>query len=130
MIKQFPVNPVSVVDLCSNFLSSRQILSENTKSFAACFKGKPTTCSYSCICPKDCSNQVVDFTDIIVKIVLVTRLADDDIRRKMLGRESLDKKDINETNGFIEVKKMARDGVMQPAVGASVSSYNLNKKKT
>ena len=56
--------------MLSDFLSSREHLSENTRPFAASFKGKATIFSYSCICPKDGCNQVVDFTDIIVNEVL------------------------------------------------------------
>ena len=41
MIKQLAVIPVSVVVRRSDFLSTRQDLTENTRSFAARLKGKP-----------------------------------------------------------------------------------------
>ena len=56
---------------------------------------------------------------------MVTGVADEDIRKEVLGWESLDEKNANETIGFIEAKEMA-----QPAVTASVSSYKPLKKTT
>ena len=46
--------------------------------------------SYTCICPKDGNNQVIDFTDIILKDVMMTCLADEDIRKEVLRWGSLD----------------------------------------
>ena len=73
---------------------------------------------------------MIDFTDIILKDVLVTGLAGEDIRKEVLGWGSLDEKDVNETIGFIEAKEMARDAMTQPAVTASVSSYKSLRKIT
>ena len=130
MIKQLAVIPVSVVVRRSDFLSARQDLTENTRSFAARLKGKASTCSYTCKCPKDGCNQMIDFTDIILKDVMVTGLADEDIRKEVLGWENLDEKNVNETIGFIEGKEMARDAMSKPAVTASVFSYKSSKKTT
>ena len=56
MIKQLVVVPVSVVVRRSDFLSTKQDLNENTRSFAARLKGTASTCSYTCKCPKDSCN--------------------------------------------------------------------------
>ena len=128
MIKQLAVIPVSVVVRRTDFLSTKQDLTENTRSFAARLKGKASTCSYTCKCPKDGCNQIIDFTDIILKDVMVTGLADEDIRKEVLGWGSLDEKDVNETIGYIESKEMARDAMTKPAVTASVSSYKSSRK--
>ena len=108
MTKQLAFIPVSVVVWRSDFLSTRQDLIENTKSFAARLKGKFSTCSYTCSCPKDGYNQVIDLTDIILKYFMVTGLADEDICKEAFGFGSLDEKDVNKTIGFIEAKEMAR----------------------
>ena len=128
MIKQLAVVPVSVVVRRTDFLSTKQDLTENTRSFAARLKGKASTCSYTCKCPKDGCNQIIDFTDIILKDVMVTGLADEDIRKEVLGWGSLDEKNVNETIGYIESKEMARDAMTKPAVTASVSSYKSSRK--
>ena len=50
MIKQLAVIPVSVVVRRSDFLRTKQDLTENTRSFAARLKGKASTCSlFPCI---------------------------------------------------------------------------------
>ena len=54
-----------------------------------------------------------DFTDIIVKDVLVAGLVDEDIKKDVLGWSELDTKDVNETVAFIESKEMARDALNQ-----------------
>ena len=87
MIKQLAVIPVSVVVGHYNFLSSRQDLFKNTRSFADRSKGKGTTYLYSCTWLKDGCNQVVDFLDFIVKNVLVTGITGNDLCRKVLGRK-------------------------------------------
>ena len=61
---------------------------------------------------------------------MVTGVADEDIRKEVLGWESLDEKNVNETIGFIEANEMARDAMSQPSVTASVSSYKALKKTT
>ena len=85
MIKQIVVIPISVVVRRSDFLSIKQDLTKNTRSFAARLKGKASTCSYICKCPKDGCNLIIDFTEIILKDVMVTGLADEDIRKEVLG---------------------------------------------
>ena len=43
---------------------------------------------------------------MIIKDVMVTGLADVDIQKEVLGWESLNEKNVNETIGFIEAKEM------------------------
>ena len=130
MIMQLAVISVSVVVRQYDFLITKQDLTENTRPFAARLKGKASTCSYTCTCPKDGCNQVIDFTGIILKGFMVTGLADKDIRKEVLGWGSLDEKDVNETIGFFEAKEMARDAMKQPAITASVSSKKSLRKTT
>ena len=59
--------------------TTKQDLIENT-----------STCSYTCTCPKDGCSQVIGFTDITRKYVMVTGLADEDVHKEMIGWESLD----------------------------------------
>ena len=51
---------------------------------------------------------------------MVTGLADEDIRKEMLGWRSLHEEDVNETFSFVESKEMTRYSVTQPAIMASV----------
>ena len=60
----------------------RQEREESFRSFAARVRGKAETCAYSvqCACPVPTA---VDFTEIIVRDVLIAGIADMDIRREM-----------------------------------------------
>ena len=124
VIKQLAVTPVSVVVRRSEFLSTKQDLGESTRAYSARLKGKAATCSYTCPCTGTNCDQSVDFTDIIVRDVLITGLVDEDIRKEVLGWEELDNKDINEVVRFIEAKEMARDALTKaPVSNASISTY-------
>ena len=131
VIKQSAVIPVSKVVRRSIFLGTKQDLGENARAYAARLKGKGTTCSYSVTCPRDGCDQIIDFTDIILKDVLVAGLADEDIRKEVLGWENLDDKDINQTISFIESKEMAADAMPSKKVvsNASISNYKSDKKQ-
>ena len=72
---------LAVVKL-SDFLSSRQIRFESKKLFAARLKGKART--------PVLSQNMVSYTDITVKDVLLTGLADDEIRKEIVEWGSLD----------------------------------------
>ena len=69
-----------------------------------------------------------DFTDVIVKDVLVAGLVDEDIKKDVLGWCELDTKDVNETVAFIESKEMARDALKQnKPINAALSQYKKSK---
>ena len=55
MIKQLVIITVSVV-VRRYFLSTRQDLTENTRTFGACLKGKAGLCSHTFTRPKDGCN--------------------------------------------------------------------------
>ena len=105
-------------------------MTENTRLFAACLKGKANTCSYTFTCPKHGCNQVIDFADIFLKDAFVTGLADEDKLKKLLGWGSLYKKSVNKTISFIKEKEMVGDTKRQPVITTSFTSYKSLKKTT
>ena len=127
-IKQLAVVPVAISIRRADLLTCKQDHGENARAFAAKLKGKAATCSYTVVCSSGTCNQATDFTDIIVKDVLVAGLADEDIKREILGWTELDIKDVNSTVAFIEAKEMARDAINQQPVNASLSSYRKSSK--
>ena len=60
----------------------------------------------------------VDFSDNIVKMVLLNGLADEDIKREILGTDNLDTKDLNTVLGLIETKECATRSL----IGAAAST--------
>ena len=95
----------------TELLSLHQDRGENGRSYAARLMGKASTCAYTIVCPGQNCNQVIDFTDIMVKDVFVSGLCDDDIKKDVLGWADLDNKSLNETIAFVEAKEMARDAL-------------------
>ena len=129
-IKRLAVIPVAISVRRSDLLSIRQDHSESVRSFFARINGKATTCAYVIDCPSTTCNQKVDFTDAIVKDVLITGLIDDEIRKEVLGWADLDTKNIKETVTFIEAKEMARDALVKQSTAAGITSQRQKTVNT
>ena len=89
-MKTIAVTPVAVSVRRSELLSMKQDHGESTRSFFARLNGKAATCAYLIDCSDNNCTQKIDFTDTIVKDVLITGLSDDDIKREVLGWADLD----------------------------------------
>ena len=85
-------------------------------------RGKAETCAYTTKC--SCII-VVDFTDSIVRDVLIAGIADMDIRREILGTDGILDRSVNDVVSLVESKEMARNAL--PSTTASISSFRLNK---
>ena len=81
-IKRLAVIPVTISVKRSDF--------ESVQSFFARINEKALTCAYTIDCPSNTCTQRVDFTEAIVKDVLIIGLIDDDIRKDVLGWADLD----------------------------------------
>ena len=92
-------------------------------------RGKANTCSYSITCSSDTCNQVIDLTDIMVKDVVVAGLADEEIKKEVLGWSGLDDKNLAGTVTFIEAKEMAHDALATKPINAGLSSYKAKTKQ-
>ena len=130
VIKKLAVIPVAVSVRRSELISTKQDHGEGIRSFVAKLKGKAATCAYTMKCSSTTCTQIINFTDIMVKDVMVAGLVDDDIRKDVLGWADLDDKSVNETINFIEAKEMARDALTKYLVNtaAGISSYKSKPK--
>lgn len=88
----------------TDLLTMRQDHGQPIRSFAAQVKGKAQVCNFtkSCRC-----NVVVDYTEDIVKYVVLCGIVDEEIKRNILGQSDLDEKSLNDTISLIENKEMA-----------------------
>ena len=127
-IKRLAVTPVAISVRRSDLLSIKQDHGENVRSFYARIKGKAATCAYTMNCPGNTCNLQVDFTDEIVKDVLISGLSDDDIRKDVLGWSELDTKTVNDTVIFVESKEMARDALTKQITNASITQKSTKRK--
>jgi len=89
-IKSLAVTPVAV--------SVRRSDLENVRSFHARIKGKAATCAYSITCSSLTCTQVVDFTGVIIKDVLISRSSDEEIKIEVFGWHDLDQKSVNDSS--------------------------------
>ena len=126
-MKKITIIPVAVSVKRADLLSIRQDHGENVRFFSR-VSGKAATCNYSMKCSNSLCNNHVDFTNVIIKDVLISGLSDDDIKKDVLGCPNQDQRTVQETISFIESKEMARDALTKPLVSASVSSYKSKSK--
>ena len=131
LIKQLAVIPVARVVRRTDLLATKQDHGESTRNFLARIRGKALTCSYKKQCGTAPCQAEVDFTDVIVKDVLIAGLVDEEIKKEILGWSEVDNKSVEETVSFIEGKEMARDAIQQPTpiATAPLSSYKAGKNK-
>ena len=91
----------------TELFSMKQDHGQPIRTFAAKIKGKAQVCVLSKQCTNANCNQVVDYSEDIVKYVLISGIADEEIKKDVLGHENLDSKTLNETISIIENKEMA-----------------------
>ena len=126
-IKKMAVIPVAISVRRADLLATKQDHGENARAFFAKVRGKASTCAYSIQCSSDDCNQVIDFTDVIVKDVVISGLADEDVKKDVLGWPDLDDKSLEDTVSFVEAKEMARDALSKGPTNAGISSYKKGK---
>ena len=129
-IRLMAVTPVAISVRRAELLSVKQDHGEAARSFYAKVRGKAATCSYSIACSGHGCTQVNDFTDIMVKDVVISGLADEDVKKDVLGWSDLDNKTLDETITFIEAKEMARDAMSKGPIAAGLSTYKKSKAES
>ena len=126
-MKNLAVIAVATCVIRADLMSLKQDRDERFRTFAARVRGKAETCGYSTTCT--CA-RIVDFTDTIARDVLLSGIADTDIRREMLGLPGILDKPVNEIISLVESKEMARNALPSsaPSSAAGISSFKHNKK--
>ena len=122
MMKTLAVVPVAMGMRRSELLSMTQDSRELSRAFASRVQGKAATCSFTTRCTANPCTTEVDFTEVIVKYVLVNGLSYDKIHRDALGWPNLDTSLLAKTIGFIE-QKMARDALKPDNVSTVKYTY-------
>ena len=123
VMKKLAVIPVPRVVRRNDVLKLKQDHGEKTRSFAARVRGKAATCGYKQVCCGTGCNVETDFTEIILKDVLIAGLVDEEIKKEVLGWSEVDEKTVEETLTFIEGKEMARDAMNSGDSAAPISLY-------
>ena len=112
------VIPVATGVLRSDLMQMRQLKNETFCAFAARVRGKADTCAFTIDCT--CGLKI-NYTDHMIRDTLLNGIADDEIRRKILGSADLLTRAVNEIVALVESKEMARNAV-PPTKATSVSA--------
>ncbi|KAJ8333519.1 hypothetical protein SKAU_G00415270 [Synaphobranchus kaupii] len=125
-MRSLAVIPVATCVLRTELLQLRQERDETFRAFTARVRGKAETCAYVTVCVCGVN---VDYTDHIIRDVLVNGIHDSDIRRETLGTPDILEKPVNDVIALVENKEIARNAFPSSALSA-VSSFQHLKKST
>ncbi len=119
--------------LMTDLLSARQDEAEPVRKFYARINQSARSCDLAVQCPEiGCARHAkpyVDYTDQIVKHVILNGLYDVEIRRDVLSTAGLDDKSLTDTIALIEDKETAARSVAGSGTqAAGQSSYRQQKK--
>ena len=123
-IKKLAVISIAASTRRAEFLALHQDHGQPIRSFAAKVKGKAQTCAFK----KDCNNceHSVDYTDEMVKYVVISGIADEEIKKEVLGIPDLDEKSLNDTVATIESKEIAARAVATSVTHLQASALNTH----
>ena len=118
-MKSLAVIVVATGVMRAGLVCMQQDRDESFRAFAARVRGKAETCAYitKCTCLRE-----VDFTDSIIRDVLMVGIADLDIRREVLGTSAILERALNDVISLVESKEMPRNALPSSASGISSSS--------
>ncbi|XP_051795794.1 uncharacterized protein LOC127531147 [Acanthochromis polyacanthus] len=118
-MRSLAVIPVAACVLRTELLQLHQEREETFRAFAARVRGKAETCAFhtACVCGRD-----VDYSDHIVRDVLINGIYDTDIRRETLGFPDVLNKTVNEVIALVENREIARNA-LPPSSLSAVSSF-------
>ena len=126
-IKRLAVVRVASCVLQTELLSIKQEHAEPIRQFHARAWGKARSCILRKTCDCGC-NKEVDYSDHLIKMVVLNGIYDEDIRKEVLGMTTLDDLNLNDTVGLIETKECASRSVLNNSVntGRQDASYADN----
>jgi hypothetical protein len=123
VMRSLAVVPIAIGVLRAELLQCQQQRDEGFRSFAARVRGKAETCAFAvkCSCGKE-----VDYTDNVIRDVLLSGITDSEIRRDVLGSTNILQKPVNDVIALVENKEMARNAT-PPSTLSAVSSFKRQK---
>ena len=129
-MKKLAVIPIATGIVRSELLEMKQLRDEAFRKFASRVRGKAETCEYVTSVECSCRRTLdVNFTDHIMRDVLLAGIYDADIRREMYGIDQILQQPVNDVIAMVEKKEMARDA-HSAASQSAMSSMKKQKKKS
>lgn len=131
-IKKMAVLQVATSVRRFKLLSTKQEPGQLFREFFANVRASASTCEYTIPCPHTCCAQKeqIDYTSRVVKDILVAGIADNDIRKDILGHTQLDSITDKDIVKFVEEKEMAKNACNETNRSdvSAVSTYRKQSK--
>ena len=118
-MRSLAVIPVAKGVSRTELFQLRQEHDEPFRTFAARVRGKAETCAFTTKC--ECT-RTVNYTDHMIRDVLIHGISDSDIRREVLGVSDILDTAVNQVIALVESKEMARNALPSANL-SSVSSF-------
>ena len=118
-MRRLAVIPVATGVLLSDLMQMRQLRDEPYRAFAARVRGKADTCAFTVDCT--CGLKV-NYTDHMIRDTLLNGIADDEIRREILGGADVLTRAVNEIVALVESKEVMARNAVPPTEVTSVSA--------
>ena len=121
-MKSLAVIEVATGVMRAELVRMQQEREESLRTFAARVRGKAETYAYitKCTCLRE-----VDFTDSIIRDVLIAGIADLDIGRVVLCTSAILERAVNDVISLVESKEMARNAL--PSSASGISSFKRGR---
>ena len=126
-IKRLAVIGVALSAPRAATLKTCQEPGEPIRNYVARLRGKAHVCNFTT--KGSCGNDacIADFTDDMVKMIMINGLADEDVKKDILSTIDIDDKTLADTVSLIDSKEItARAMMATPTV--AISSYKKSKK--
>ena len=131
-IKTLAVRQENTIVARATLHNMRQDQDETIRSFEARIKGQAGICKYTTTCPPDTSIADIDYTDAILRDVLVRGIADQDIQPDLLGDQNQNMS-LEDMLRFVEAKESGKRSASRllypPNVSAASSTYRRAKQQ-
>ena len=126
-IKRLAVIGVALSARRAATLKTCQEPGEPIRNYVARLRGKAHVCNFTS--KGSCGNDacIADFTDDMVKMIMINGLADEDVKKDILSTTDIDDKTLADTVFLIDSKEIAARAMMATPTVA-VSSYKKSKK--
>ena len=107
-MRRLAVIPVATGVLRSDLMQMRQLRYEPFRAYAVRVRGKADTCAFTIDCT--CGLKI-NYTDHMIQDTLLNGIADNEIRREILGGADMLTRAVNKVIALVKAKEMARNAV-------------------
>lgn len=126
-MKRLAVLSVALCARRTALMNTAQEPGERVRPYVARLRGLANVCRWNKKGPcsvEDCPGEVtIDYTDDIVKLALLNGLADDEIRRDVLGTTDIDDRSLADTVALIDSRETAARAISAEGTRVAASAY-------